>query len=270
MKRIAFAVGIAAVVAVAAGAIWWLQHGPTPPQGKSAVKPRHRLASGPIPHPQVLQAVYGNAGHEGRLVLPDSRVASVWAQQTFRIGEVERVAVLVAVETEDSECHACPAVLGATVYRKAGDGWVLESKANEIGKTGSFGSAGSPEGLEERPIGPDKAVLLVPDSHTSQGITKAGVHLLLYAPPRWLYAGTVDLSGDNSGQCSDDPKERQREQLDPCWKVTGKLTLVPGGNKEFYDIHVTRKGTSPEMSADAPGKADETLVFDGKKYREAP
>ena len=264
MKRIALAVGIVAVLAVAGGgAVWWLHHRPAPSRGISAVKARHVPAASPIPPPQALEAMYGNGGSAGSLALQDGRVASVWAQRTFRIGGIERVAVLVAVEAEGGDCHACPALLGASVYRKAAGRWVLESKANEIGKTGSFGNAGSPEGLEARPIGPGKAVLLVPDSDTSQGITKAGVHLFVYAPPRWTDAGFVDLSGNNSGQCSDDPQERQRERLDPCWKVTGKLTLVPGRNKEFYDIRVTRKGNSPEPSA-----RDETLVFDGKAYRE--
>ncbi len=264
MKRIAFAAGIlVVVVGIAAGAIWILQPSIIPWKGKAAAPPRHKLARGPIAHEQVLLAVFHNKGIEGRLVLPDSRVASVWAQQTFRIGEAERVAVLVAVETEGSECHACPATLGATVYRKTGDGWVLESKSNEIGKVGSFGEAGSPEGLEARPIGPDKVVLLVPSSHTSQGITEGGVHLLVYAPPKWIDAGYVALSGDNSGQCSDDPKERKQDQLDPCWKMTGELKLVPGGNKEFYDIRVTRSGTSEEKPI-----ANATLAFDGKTYRE--
>lgn len=264
MKRIALAAGILAVVAgIVIGTIWMLRPGMIPRKGKPAVAARHQLARGPIAHDQVLFAVFHNKGNEGRLVLPDSRIASVWAQQTFRIGDVERVAVLVAVENEGRECHACPAILGATVYRKAGDSWVLESKSNEIGRVGSFGEAGSPEGLEARPIGPDKVVLLVPSSRTSQGITDGGVHLFVYAPPTWIDAGYVDLSGDNSGQCSDDPKERKEEQLDPCWKTTGELTLVPGNNKEFYDIRVTRAGTSAEKPV-----ANATLAFDGKTYRD--
>ena len=114
-----------------------------------------------------------------------------------------------------------------------------------------------------RPIGPNKIVLLVPSSHMSQGITGAGDRLFLYAPPRWIDAGYVELAGDNSGTCSDNPKERKDEHLDPCWKMTGTLNPVPASGKEFYDIRVTRSGTVE----DKPAK-NATLVFDGKTYVE--
>jgi hypothetical protein len=232
----------------------------------------HRTASGPISAETALLDLFGTRGSAGRVALSGGRVATVWAQQPFRIGPVERVAVLVAIEKEGGDCHGCPATLATAVYRdvdskdkkrSASQRWELESKTLELGQAGSFGEVGSPKGLEARPIGPGKVVLLVPSFYTNQGFVESGSLLFIYKPPRWINAGYVMRAEDNKGECSEDAKERTAKRLDPCWSYTSALVLEPGKNAAFYDVHVKKHGTylgKPARNA--------RYIFDGKTYRE--
>lgn len=161
--------------------------------------------------------------------------------------------------------HADGAVIGAAVFRPAGDGWQLVRETRAITVAGQYGNApnGKPVMLSANHWG-----LLFEDGSTNQGYTNRYAFLLDqneqgFIDPKLQF----DLGGDNAGQC-----DNADTALPPCYQYQGSVQFKPTAGSERYLIEHTLRGTRFNTDRTALESFVEThgYVYRAGRYVEDP
>jgi hypothetical protein len=98
--------------------------------------------SGEIGVPQALKFLYGNFDEDRGGSTDGFDYVTEYAVQDVTVDSERRwFLYTVAYHGENQTCHACELMLGAAVFAKQGDGWILKAKERELGGIGSYGAA---------------------------------------------------------------------------------------------------------------------------------
>lgn len=152
---------------------------------------------------------------------------------------VQRQMIDVETGTPDTT-HAEQPVISVYVFGYNGTQWVYEKGKKDVTEAGTFGVA--PEGRLVR-LGRDKHGLWFDGSDTDQGNNGEYAFIIDLSTPRPAVSSTFDTGQDNSGTCSDDPKEWDGVINGACWvyQATPAFIDVPGA--AYYMLRLTYKGT---------------------------
>src|SRR5262249_8859084 len=112
--------------------------------------------------------------------------------------------------------HAEGADVSVYVFHRVGGEWGFEKGKKAVTNIGAYGEA---PGGQLVLLGPERHGLLFQGGDMHQGYGNSYAVLLSLSEPRPEEMLSLDMGGDDSGSCSDDPKEREGEStLHPCWR----------------------------------------------------
>jgi hypothetical protein len=168
---------------------------------------------------------------------------------------------------EPTQSHATPVIVGVITYKKMSNQWQVISKQKSFGEAGSWGDV--PEAKAEiLQLSPSSIALMIDYAGGGQGYFQEGKEIFAFANNNWRDVGEVITGGDNEGAgCDSEPVSVGEELLGPCWRYTGKISVIPGSNSEFPPLLVTRTGTeSNEHRVSVKPASNVTYYFIGGKY----
>jgi hypothetical protein len=252
----------------------------SPPHPVAA--PEEPGISGPIDGKRAVEFLYGPfdakldaavwtvknlaPGSVGDDVLTEDEEAlvSVVLAKAAKEGDQERFYLGVSMVPKTAEgdeafdCEACAPIVGATVFVKRGERWVVEAHEPFIE---TLGQNGHGPGMELVAIGPTRNGILVKADWFNRGNTGSFARLWTQEGQKIADRLSVQLGEENGGNCSDEPKA----QLDPCYDHKLDLSFQPGPQVDRYDI--LTKPSDPEWTYDDAGhKGEQLFRFDGAKY----
>lgn len=207
--------------------------------------------------------VAGSVGDEVLTEGEDALVSIVLAKAA-KEGDQERFYLGVTMvpktgEGEDAfDCETCAPVVGATVFVKRGDRWVVEAHDPFVEKHGFNGNG---PGMELVAIGPARNGILVKAAWFNRGNIGSYVSLWTQEEQKIAPRLGVQTGEENGGNCSDDPKE----ELEPCHEYSAELRFQPGPLADRYDIQVLPSDPDWEYDNDHHHGAM-TFRFGGGKY----
>jgi len=212
---------------------------------------------------QVKNLVPGGVGDDVLSEDEEALVSVVLAKAT-KEGDQERFYLGVTLVPKAGEgdeafdCEICAPVVGATVFVKRGERWVVEAHEPFIA---TFGSNGHGPGMELVAIGPARNGILVRTDWFLQGNTGSAARLWTQESQKIADRLAIQTGEENGGNCSDDVMDK----LDPCHDYKLDLTFQPGPQADRYDI--LAKPSDPKWAYDDAGHTGEQLFrFDGAKY----
>jgi hypothetical protein len=148
-------------------------------------------------------------------------------------------------EGEPSSGHAETAVVSVYIFRQNGAAWTIDQAAEEALDAGTNGHAPGPELIQ---VGPDRFGLWFVGGAMGQGYVNDYAYLVTMRETAIAEAGHFELGGNNSGACSDDPKERG-DFIHPCWEWSATPDFIRTDGQNDYLLRLTFTGThAPDIT----------------------
>lgn len=172
----------------------------------------------------------------------------------------ERVLVVMESNTEGFDAHGQGASIGGALFEKAGSGWRVVLRTDEVAEIGANGVA--PEGKLEK-LGPARWGVVFRPSFFSMGTEESGLAVVAEAGGALrLVLALPELALDNGGDCDGKPGR--------CYAWGSTLEWLPAAGRDWFDLVVKTEGTRPGDDGSI-GKFSQArrYAFDGTAYREA-
>lgn len=163
---------------------------------------------------------------------------------TYKEGNVQRGVLVLQRQMLEStgeplSSHAQPATISVYIFKFDGTNWVYEKGKKNVLEAGSWGNA--PGGSLAK-IGSEKYGLYFNTGWGGQGYHSSGAFIININDKNFIEAGNFNLSEDNSGTCSDDPKE-QDGSIVACWGYKGETEFISKPDAVYYMLRISYDGT---------------------------
>lgn len=199
-------------------------------------------------------------------------LTSHWFDKALKIGADDFYVKFYKTQLLDEkgqpyDSHATEVYVSAITYKKISGQWQAISKQSSFGTAGSWGDV--PETKAEiLQLSPSSISLMLDFDYIGQGYFTEGKKVFIFAKNNWNDAGFVKTGENNEGAgCDSEPVPAGEEVMGPCWKYTGKVSVVPESNSEFPPLLVTRSGTeSKEHRVSIQPVKNVTYNFVAGKY----
>jgi hypothetical protein len=155
----------------------------------------------------------------------------------------------------DHDCQVCAPAIGSATFVWAGEDWAVGLPHHYVDHLGSFGSAPDAEVIK---LGPETPAVLFRHTYVHQGHGSKWFYLLTWLEGRLQKVLGLELARNNSGACDDVGR--------PCWGYDSTVTLVPGANPEYRDVHVATVGEILVGEELVGYSQEETYTFNGREY----
>ena len=191
-------------------------------------------------------------------------IVTVALAKAVKEGDVDRfylgvvITPTTAAGEEGFDCESCEPVVGATIFVKRGDRWLVEAHQPFLTTLGFHGSGPA---MRLVTIGLARHAIAAEIDWFHQGNT--GTYFSLWTQEQGQIAErfAARTQEENNGNCSDDPAAG----IEPCHENALDIQYQPGPLAERYDIHV--RPNDPAWKYDNQGHQGELVFrFDGTKY----
>jgi hypothetical protein len=167
------------------------------------------------------------------------------------------VLAATAPADRDYECHACGMLIGGVVFKRASDGWLVESQNKYIAVEGKWGTVeGEKIGLIK--IGPERNGVLFSGSDMHQGYESNGVSLLIPYGKSIIESLQFFVEGPGEGVC-DDAAWKQGIDLKPA----GQQKILQG----YYDMKADTRYNDGKCGHVKPIQETRHFAFANGKYQ---
>lgn len=175
----------------------------------------------------------------------------------FRQNGKDRIWFFSQTVNEMGQCEACPPSISVLALTKDGTGWRVDGMEKELMVFGFYGYADEGKLVT---IGKDEYGVLF-DGETGNHGEKGGNMELVYE-----YGGAIttfqiaETSASNEEACD---KTQKRNE---CYSFDSELTTVPSGNKKYFDLLISTKGTELKKDRKVAVNRAQRFVFDNGEY----
>lgn len=175
-------------------------------------------------------------------------LTSHWFDKALKIGADDFYVKLYKTQQLDEtgqpvDSHATHVYIGAITYKNISGQWQAVSKQKSFGTSGSWGDTPGTK-AQILQLSPSSIALMLDYAGGGQGYFEEGKQIFVFAKNNWQDAGVIITGEDNEGAgCDSEPVPAGEMAMGPCWKYTGKISVVSGSNSEFPPLLVTRSGT---------------------------
>ena len=161
---------------------------------------------------------------------------------------------------EAFDCESCAPMLGATVFVKRGERWLVEAHNPFMATMGLNGQGGA---MELAATGPARHGILVSSRWQNRGNSGTYTELWTVESGKISRRLGVQIAEDNAGNCSEDTKDAGK--LERCQEHSLAITFEPGTLPDRYDIHL--QPSDPAWPyGEKGGHGEQLLRFDGERY----
>lgn len=215
--------------------------------------PAGRSISGPFDPAKALQLIYGAYDPQSRSAAWTPSVAEVKQHElkdtafdpgptpvtvlsTYEFVQqgVEHRLMVTKAAPPNFDCHACAPLLGAFLFKRAGEAWVIAIETPIITAIGAWGE---PPEIELARVGADHQGLLVHAGFTAQGTTEESTIVIADVDGHFAEVFQAPTSGNNGGACGTDGGDTG------CYSYESTLEFQAGPTSSFSDIVVKTTGT---------------------------
>lgn len=162
-------------------------------------------------------------------------------------------------EIQDS--HGQSVLAGAGLYRKKGSDLELVLVNEKLGEYGAEGDVAEIKNPLILQVGAQRKAIVIEGSFCNQGECSSMGSIVEISSDRLEEIGSVNIGGDNSGQCDDESDLK-------CYKYAAKIESIPDGSKEYYDLVVKKTGSEINDSGAVSPAHDSLISYQEKKYEE--
>lgn len=234
-------------------------------------EPAAQLAPTAPSNAVALSDLFGIASPDGKIMLTPSSRAEVWFAQSFSSGE-EKIHVVftkqVSVKKDGQiaeDSHASAPSIGAITYKLIDKQWLPVAKQKTFTTFGAWGETPDIKEADVLPLGGTSS-LLIESASFGQGYLYEGKTIFALEKTGWRDLGFVQTGGNNSGNCSDDPKDQQ-DGLSPCYSYSGKISVGQNEpNGQYPNLTISHTGTNRDANRKIVQATGESVKFNGKDY----
>lgn len=215
--------------------------------------------------PRAMELLYGDEGTletspQGEVIvrIPPSpgseddqdQIIRILLTAAYREADEEMHVLITETGPEGTGAHAAMAQIGGAVFHVVDNTWQLEIEQRSITMMGSFGHAPAGDLMQ---IGPDRHGFLFEPDWMGQGNEAQ-------------YAVLIGIVGQTMKPIFNHEIFFHGETENTVWEYTSEMDFVPGGNPDYYDIHLTTQGTQPIQGTIVPFVNEEQFEFSGEEY----
>ncbi|MFA6283575.1 MAG: hypothetical protein WCT30_09760 [Desulfurivibrionaceae bacterium] len=247
--------------------------------GSEAVQEGTISFTGPFDKQKALKTFYGDLmplkGDEqdgaaiwNNVVVPESlsrffqstakgKVRIVFDSSYTEDGIEKNVIVTATVPSDKSyECHACAPLIGAAVFRRSGNGWIMESQNKYANVIGKFGTTEN-ESMGLTKIGPSRYGVVFRGEDFHQGYVSTYVSLLIPFNRSFISSLHFFVEGPGEGACPD-----------AVWKQGIDLKAIKGQitSQGYYDMEASVRYNSGNCGRVKPAVEKRLFKFARGKY----
>jgi len=235
------------------------------PNGFATLTAQAGSSGGEFDIPWAMELLYGNEGtletdSQGEVTVriprsPGSlddqdQIIRIRLSTGFREAGEDKYVLLTETGPEGTGAHAAMAQIGGAVFHIVAGVWRIEIEQRSITMMGSFGHEPAGDLMQ---IGPDRHGFLFEPDWMGQGNEVQYAILIgdVGQTLKPIYNHEIFLHGENG---------------DSVWEYSSEMDFVPGGNPDYYDIHLTTQGTQPIQGTIEPFVKVEQFAFNGEEY----
>jgi hypothetical protein len=183
----------------------------------------------------------------------------------FVDGSDEEHILVTSTAGVEETCHACSAAIAVYVFVKNSDVRNLKTADKEVGRFGSWGSAGKAKVVNFAPSVPGFSLI---SEDGGQGESDASE--VLFAPVKGHFQAVLSLEteSDNAGNCVATSTDDEAISHTPCYRNDSVIRFLKSTHNGYFDIAVDESGTKSTDAGIVAVDGKKVYLFSGEKYLE--